>query len=192
MELTTWGTIAGISLAIATVGSILYPVVKKLMKKAWVATFGCRNDQLDRIEAELMHNGGSSLKDLVYDIRGQIAESKALQLAYFATREEAVWIADAEGDCIWASPAFQRLTGRTAAELHGKGWINVFPQRLREQLQHEWYDNAVADDRNFEHCAKIKIEGDGEVNVLITGVRMVDKGDVLGYFGTMKVYDEIT
>jgi PAS domain S-box-containing protein len=193
MEISTWGVLAGISLALVTVLPTIYRGLKTFYNKV----FGGRGHQLDRIEAELLFNGGSSLKDLVYTmstqvdkINNQVIEQRALQLAYFSTKQDAVWTADANGDLTWASPALQKLVGRTQQELYGTGWVNMFPQRLRDAIHHEWYDHTVEEERNFEHCTKVAI-GDEELHVLVTGIKMMNDNEVIGYFGTVKIYDEI-
>ena len=175
--------------------TVLLPFMWTRIKPWWKRVFGKRQAQLDRIEAELSHNGGSSIKDVIEQIQDEVEKLNAMNMAFLGTRDEAIFITDVVGDCKWTSPALQRLTGRTAQELQGRGWINVFPQKDRVIVENAWYTDAVEHNRNFEYITRITTSPlleniDITVDVQITAIKMRDSGGNLrGYFAVWKLID---
>lgn len=175
--------------------TVLLPFVWKRLQTYWKLVFGKRQAQLDRIEAELSHNGGHSIKDVIEQIQDEVEKLNAMNMAFLGTRDEAIFITDVVGDCKWTSPALQRLTGRNSHELMGRGWVNVFPQEDRIEVEHAWYMDAVEHNRNFEYITKITTSPllediNSTVDVQITAIKMRDSnGNVRGYFAVWKLVD---
>lgn len=189
------GTYVGIAVGLLAILRYLIPKCISCIKTLWQNTMGDILDKLKTIENELKPNGGSSLRDVVDSTRNRTERVYALYMAQLSTSNEAVFLADKHGEVYWTSPGFQRITGRTSSELLGRGWINIFPQRIRTQFIDDWYDHAIQENRNFEHCAQITNgPGGEELHVLITAVKMKEpiSHEVLGYFGNLRVYDDIT
>lgn len=168
------------------------------LQKAWGHTFGKTGDRLEEvmdrlkgIEGELKPNGGASLRDAINRTELRVAESAALQRADFATRPDASFICDAHGDIVWASPAYQRLSGRTMVELSGKGWLNVVRPNKREHAAEQWYGRAVSDDRDYDDLQFWQTPEGTEfgVEVRATRMRSID-GVTLGYFGLVSPVGE--
>lgn len=86
---------------------------------------------ISNIYSELRFNGGSSIKDAIWDLKtstqkiltrlGDIEESQRVAMNL---QGEAFWISDADGGCTYASPALCRLTGRTETDMMGNNWIS--------------------------------------------------------------------
>jgi len=175
--------------SIAAVLAILTIIIKpKIFLLLWEKTLGRRGAQLCRIEAELHPNGGISLRDIINDINREVTESVALQKAYMASSNEAIFITNNKGNYTWVSPNFQELVSRTCDQLRGKGWLNIIPRNKRSDVEASWYKHAIKDERDFEEILEFT-RGPSEkpFKVLVHATRMRNnKGKIIGYFGLCK------
>lgn len=95
---------------------------------------------IKEVLAELRENGGSSLKDAVVRIEErQVRLGGRVDLVMLALDDAAaVYETGPDGHCVWASPAYQRIVGRTLEELHGWGWTIVLHQDDADRVRQEW------------------------------------------------------
>jgi PAS domain S-box-containing protein len=94
--------------------------------------------------------------------------------------------ADLSGGTVYANPAVETLTGRTAAELHGAGWHDLIHPDDRERALGEWYA-SVQEGSFLESEFRLLLPG-GEVRSVrgtSTGLRDAD-GRLTGLLGTIR------
>lgn len=183
-----WGlTLTEISAILAILGVIALWLkrTRVLLKRAWDATLGRRTAQLNRIEQELLSNGGTSIKDALRRIEIRLSEIDAFQRTALNIHDVAVIRWTSEGKVIAINREYQHLTGASIAEMKGDGWINSISPKYRDEIIHRWA-HAVKDKREFhEDIEFISMEGKtfiAHVNVY----RELDSlGNVRGYLGVV-------
>lgn len=115
------------------------------------------------------------------DVRLMLCEARtraAMQLSKIAH-----WESDKHGRCIFASKDLCDLSGYSAEQIKGYGWINMIPHDMRKKVQIEW-EKCVKEERDFSmnyaytHPEKgiIPVHGDAFI------VRD-NKGKMLGLIG---------
>lgn len=107
-------------------------------------------ERWEAILAELRPNGGTSLKDAISRIEErQVWQWGRTDLIMHAMADAAaVYETDHTGHCVWVSPAYCRVTGRTLEECLGLGWVVVIHPDDAIRVRTEW-ESAVADHRPF-------------------------------------------
>jgi len=169
---TAWHTVTGVkSLAVelAAVRAELGQTVA--LTQETLAT-------LREVRSQLRPNGGSSLHDLVHAIA-------AAQRARDDRDAQALFWTDADGRLTHANRAYQRLTGRTAEELRGSGWVNCVAVEERERVLDLWRD-AVTEGRDLDDRYLLR-DAAGELRgcaVHATRLLATD-GRLLGYYGEL-------
>lgn len=129
------------------------------------------------IHAELVPNGGSSLRDAINRI-------EAVQVTGLAMTGKAHWISGVDGRCVFASVRLASIMGVTTSQLLGYGWVSSISPEFREPCRKEW-DAAVKDMREF-HMVYDYIRPDGsKVTVAGTAVPLVhaQTGSFYGMLG---------
>jgi PAS domain S-box-containing protein len=106
-------------------------------------------DQLDRIEAELHTNGGTSLRDCLNRIEDKQIRLDGFIRAQLNVHNLPIIRADEEGKIIFVNRTFQKFTGFSYSELMGDAWINAIEPNDRERIRELW-DRAVAELREFD------------------------------------------
>ena len=104
------------------------------------------------IQAELVPNGGGSLRDAINRI-------EALQLAGLQLTGKAYWLSNPAGECTFASVKLATLMGKTPDQILGWGWVSAVALDDREKCRKEW-DAAVKDHREF-HLKYSYVHEDG-------------------------------
>lgn len=147
-------------------------------------------DKWAEILAELRPNGGASLKDAVLRIEDrQVRMGGRLDMVLLALEDAgAVYETDEEGLCIWVSPAYCRLVGRTLEETLGWGWVmHIWPADV-DRVRQEWR-LAVEEHRSFE--MRFRMTGaDGRVISVLSRATPLKVGPrVVGWSGLLNVED---
>lgn len=159
--------------------------------------------RLETALKELRPNGGSSLRDVVDQIakrlehleEGQaylsrtVEANRALQTAYMslATGEhQALFHADAEGNCVWVDATFIHWTGRSLAQVEGYGWISMIAETDRERVIEQWR-MSVGHGADFR-CEYLLLRYDGaRLPVVGRAIAMHGpKRELVGYLGTIE------
>ena len=110
---------------------------------------------VQEIKKELVHNGGSSLKDLVSqllrdqkDFGQSLSRLEGLVQAILSVSDEGVWLSDEHGHCLWVNGWFAQNIGWMPHEMQGSGWKNTIHPDCREAVFREW-DECVREHRDF-------------------------------------------
>lgn len=181
-------TIAEISAIIAIIGALAlwFKSVRRLIQRIWNNTIGSRTQQLNRIEAELISNSGSSMRDAVKRIENRVNEIDAFQRAQLNLHDVAVVRTDSKGKVIAVNREYQRLTGASLSEVAGDGWINVIHASNRDEIVRKWF-NAVRDRREFhEDILFININTDETFMAHANVYKEIDNNDnIVGYLGVI-------
>lgn len=146
---------------------------------------------IKEILAELRTNGGSSLKDAITRIEEfQVRMGGRVDLVMLAMADAAaVYEADADGHLHWASPAYQRITGRSIAELNGWGWSIVIHDEDADRVRAAWRV-AVEERRGFSmNYRMVHLDGDVfKVHSVATPLYINDR--IIGWSGLVTVEGE--
>lgn len=143
---------------------------------------------IKEVLAELRTNGGSSLKDAITRIEEfQVRMGGRVDLVMLAMDDAAaVYETDHQGHCHWASPAYQRITGRTNAELNGWGWSIVLHDDDAERVRAAWR-LAVEERRGFSLKFRM-VHVDGHVFLVHSVATPLWIGDrIIGWSGLVTV-----
>ena len=170
----------------ATTGFIvmLKPVRAGLLW-GWKKTLGRRGAQLDRIENELTHNGGTSLKDAIYRIEDRQYGMEAFFRAQLNLHNVAIVRTDKDGKLIAINRQYQRMTGYSLVEVRGDGWINAIHPDDRSKVKHQW-DEAIAGGREYTEDIKfITASGDSFMAHASIFRELDSAGVIRGYLGTI-------
>lgn len=128
---------------VITSGSIILGAiigVWRFMSKAW--------KQVTAIHAQLIPNGGSSLRDAVDKALDGLDRVEAMQRASMQLLDKAYWYSDPEGKCEFASDKLATIMGVPHDHILGYGWVSSVAEEYRVPCRQEW-DSAVADVREF-------------------------------------------
>lgn len=134
---------------------------------------------LREISSQLRPNGGTSLFDVVHALAAaQRARDDRDQAALFWT--------DADGRVTHANRAYQQLTGKTAEELRGTGWVNCVAVEERERVLDLWRD-AVAEGRELDDRYLLRDARGELVGCAVHATRLLSAaGRLLGYYGELR------
>lgn len=138
---------------------------------------------LERIEAQLVPNGGSSFRDALDEFRRDVTWMGARMDALLASSPTAHFETDSRGACVYVNEAYLRLVGRSRREVLGANWEITVAQELREAVVEAWLD-AVREGRIFEMRYDY-VRPDGQrVHALVRADPVTDaKGVLIGYRG---------
>lgn len=150
-------------------------------------------DRIDVMARELGDNGGASLKDAVMQTRGLVLLVNARQVALRHAIGVPLFEVDATGHLLSANFALERLTGYSAAELLGLGWVNVIDPGDRDRYMREW-EQAIADRRAFVAGCRFLTRAGALVVVTVAAQPMIAGDDMtaapVGWFGRVEVEGE--
>ncbi|MEA2491066.1 MAG: hypothetical protein QOH21_2858 [Acidobacteriota bacterium] len=76
-------------------------------------------------------------------------ERRYRSLVLATPTRQAIAINDADGLVVQASPSWMEITGQTAAEMHGRGWLDVIHPSHRERVARAW-DAAITSGNVYE------------------------------------------
>lgn len=138
---------------------------------------------LERIEAQLVPNGGSSFRDALDQFRRDVTWMGARMDALLSASAVAHFETDANGACTYVNDAYLRLVMRSRREVLGANWEITIAQELREMVVEAWLD-AVKEQRIFEMRYDY-VRPDGQrVHALVRADPVTDaKGVLIGYRG---------
>ena len=125
-----------------------------------------------------------------HDLLGAAFEGNTLFRDLADLAPMVVWVTGASGSCIYLNRRWQELTGQTAAEGGGYGWLDcVHPDDQAEKLQA--FLAANAERRPFRLDFRLRRAAEGWSWVLSAAVpRWSDAGAFLGYIGSVVDIDE--
>jgi len=174
---------------LVSAASLAFKQVRHCLAWVWNKTFGRRGVQLDRIEAELRPNGGSSIRDVIDRIEAKQAGFEAYLTAQMNLQKLAILRTDAKGKLTAINRHYQKLLGVSLQEVEGDGWINVLHPDNREKIIEKW-QNAINSQIEFSEDIHY-ITSDGKDFWAHSHVyrEISARGQVLGYLGVIIPHD---
>ena len=184
MELTLLQYIASITPLLILLITLLRPV-RAWVIKLWGKTVGYRAAQLDRIEAELHPNGGTSIKDSLNRIERTLAESDAFMRAQLNIHSVAVIRTNIKGKVTQINRQYIRLLGYSLPEVSGDGWINSVHPSMREKVTKDWAD-CIASKREYSDDILYITASGEELEAHCAVYRELDSsGTLYGFLGVI-------
>jgi PAS domain S-box-containing protein len=128
------------------------------------------------------HNGGTSFRDALDQLLHEMAFMSSQIRAAYNTSSKAIFETDAEGKVVFVNRAFVRMTGFSAHEVMGLGWVNLIHRSNRDKVVTSWM-HAVNAGRDFdEEIIYNRPDGDPyDVHALAYTIKV--DGRLLGYTG---------
>jgi PAS domain-containing protein len=150
---------------------------------------------VQRIERQLMPNGGKSLHDIVHLIRAELGAVQVdltkvtgvLRISWDSLGSIGLFYANADGLFTYASVALIKWLRRSEAQLRGRGWLSAVVPESRDAVAAEW-DSCVADRRDFLMRFAV-CDADGAVfEVIATASPVIPSGgsDPVMWVGTIR------
>lgn len=100
---------------------------------------------VDSIHSELKFNGGTSIKDAIWDVKRQLV---AIDTKLNGIKEDqhlamnlqgiAFWVSNEKGECVYASTSLCKLVGRNESELMGNNWVAWLVPEDKERIFESW------------------------------------------------------
>lgn len=137
------------------------------------------------ISAQLVPNGGASLRDAINRIeKATTFGERRARLLYDVTDTAKGWFeVGANGECLFVSNSWCRMTTMQRDEALGTGWVNSIARNHREAMSESWTD-AIDGRRSLD----TQFLGTQGVEFHIHAERVGDtKGDMVGYIGFIEV-----
>ena len=189
MDLDYWLALAG---GLATIAAGVIGGYRKVLKPMWTGWVERRAlakripQMVQTIFAEVRPNGGGSLRDMIERIESRQVLHEQRSRIVMIDAGIAVFHTDTKGQFSDVNRAFERLVGRTAAELVGFGWVNAVHHADAERVVQSW-TWAVEDHREFTCRFRILTpEGEPlEVQCNAYPVRG-PKEPFIGYYGIVR------
>lgn len=144
-----------------TVGvAVIYFVNRKFVSPAWKFLQGLPGVASDVgfIKAELMFNGGRSLKDTVVEMSQQLTMVEARQRGLIAALPRPTFETDCVFNWVNVNPAMERLTGVGFADLERKRWVAMVHEDDRVDVMTEIH-HAVRDKRGVTVSFRFMVHG---------------------------------
>lgn len=192
------GAVAGAIIAVSNVGKLtkegivnLYNYAKaKRMKnekvEAMISSFGCIQEKLDSLVAELRPNGGKSLRDLVEKINENTTYNREYVRASLDNDLQIIYETDANGEYLWVNQTYSRYTGKQTEDLLGYGWLNSVCTDCRSRVRNEW-ESSIEEHRDFNMEYDIIGYDNEKIRVLSIAKPIKLSGTIKGYYGTIKI-----
>lgn len=115
----------------------------------------------------------------------KIKTSEERYRALITASAQVVWLANAEGQMDFATPAWHELTGQSLEETRGTGWLDALHPESRKQSMRLWRQ-AVENRTIYEDEQTLRTR-DGSYRIFFTrGVPIFnDNGEILEWIGTL-------
>lgn len=182
MTVSEWITTFGEATAAVMAGvAALYGGAKYIYKTA--KRVDHMISKLDRIDAALGPNGGSSIRDAVDRIESNQHQHMARLRAIADRDEDGTFECDATGHKLWVNRAYCRITGLTQEQSLDYGWMTAVHPADRQRVQDEWA-RCVKEKRDFFLPCICLIDGK---HVCKRATVITDKyGNVTGFLGFLR------
>lgn len=118
----------------------IQPVLKKEKKKKEEFY-----RKMDEMHAELKFNGGTTLKDVVFEIKGKVNNIENRMDDFDQNQKLAMnlqgiafWVSDEKGECTYASPGLCKVMGRSESEILGSTWMGWLHPDDKDRIVKAW------------------------------------------------------
>lgn len=123
----------------ALVLAVIYWLQRRYGKRTWKFMYGVASliENVEFIKAELLSNGGRSLKDLVKQNTRDLAIVEARQRGMISAIPRPIFETDCEFNWIDANLSMERMTGQGFSQLAKKRWVSLVHDEDRTAVQAE-------------------------------------------------------
>lgn len=117
----------------------------------------------------------------------QLRESEERFRSLAVSSPIGIFQVDPQGECIYANPALEEMTGRSFAELQGDDWVKMAqPQDQQARMLASWR-LAVQSGKDYQSQLYIRKPSGAQSVLEVRAARVVNEhGKNLGYVGTMQ------
>lgn len=141
--------------------------------------------KLDLILAEVTHNGGASLKDVVRRIEHRLCDLEFTSLTVLDHEQVGVFKTNALGQCVWVNRACSRLFDQSREDLLKFGWLSSVIVEQRVAVEDEWA-RSVKDQREVSTSYSIRTPSGEIIPVEAKAYPILGPHSAfLGYVGTV-------
>lgn len=199
-----WGPI------VATIGGTLgiitklWPHIKNLKSKttSFFCEFGQLPSKLDeifvnqqaivervaKIEKELTHNGGTSIKDAIKRIEDKMFKHDAYIKLRMHLEHLPSFECDLDGDVIWINRAYTEVFGLSISDIKGRKWLATVHYDDKEAVLEE-YEQILQDRRPGELKFRVLIRHQYHNCVVRIWPMEKDDSEIIGWFGYSEVVE---
>lgn len=197
---------AGIVAVFAFIKKIIVPLWKKMrsgmsgaMALIRLADQGDRIIKvLDKIQSELLPNGGKTLRDSLTRIEKSISTieedsklSKEKFASFFEITDSGLWESDKTGLFVRCNRAMCAIIGLSSERMAGFGWLLAIKENERDHVQEEW-KSSVESRREFSMQFHIEKENGTVFKILAVAIPIKSaSGEVSGYLGKCRVLEGV-
>lgn len=174
----------GVGLVVSVAGAWT-KIVRPYMRKEKAKKQEYYN-KLNEIHQELKFNGGSSIKDVIFEVKNKV-ESIETRLDGIEENQKlamnlqgiSYWISDNEGNFIYASPALCKLMGRSESEILGNNWMAWIHGNDKDRTVEAW-NFSVENKSAFDEIFTIRKPGNDWIKVWAVAFPKVSKSNAFG------------
>lgn len=143
-------------------------------------------DKVNEIHQELRFNGGSSLKDVIFEVKNKVINIETRLDGIEENQKLAMnlqgisyWISDNDGNFIYASPALCKLMGRSESEILGNNWMAWIHGNDKDRTVEAW-NFSVENKSAFDEIFTIRKPGNDWIKVWAVAFPKVSKSNAFG------------
>jgi len=116
----------------------------------------------------------------------QLRESEERFRSLAVSSPVGIFQVDTSGQCVYANPALETMTGRSAEELLGDGWVKMTHPDKQQRFLEEW-KLAVRSGNDYQSLLRIRKPAGEDRLLQVRAVHVFNKeGQSFGYVGTME------
>lgn len=178
--------------AAVTVFVVFIRKVRSVMQRLtqFFRDFAAMPDAVKKLTKEIMPNDGSSLSDKIRAMETRLTIIDQSTNVMADVRPHPLFKTDDKGHPIFLNRAWLSLTGLSASDAQGDGWINAIWPEDRKHIYEEW-EAAIEQERDFSHDLRMKRADGSPVWVSCTARVMKDvQGKVVGWYGVINMKDK--
>lgn len=196
-----WSALDGTTQTIIQVGAAFtvvtaaYVGMKKLVKRfAWLVAdhddHEFIREQLTAITKELRGNGKGSMLKLIEGISDEQKFITSYLRTLLHTNDKPIVETDAEGKIIQVNQKYVRMTGFSADEVMGMGFVNALDPASREHILENWF-HAVRATRNYSEDFMMQ-RPDGKLYKVHCNAYAIkdSEGKLKGYLAELMPYEQ--
>ncbi len=123
-------------------------------------------DKITNIHAELKFNGGTSIKDAIWELKlgmekidTRLNGIEENQHVAMNLQGLAFWVSNDKGECVYASTNLCKLVGRNEHDLMGNGWIAWVAKEDKERIFESWEFSVESKSAFDEYYTFVRADG---------------------------------
>lgn len=145
-------------------------------------------DRVSKIEKELTHNGGTSIKDAIKRIEDKMLKHDAYIKLRMHLEHSPSFECDLSGDVVWINRSYTEVFGLSISDIKGKRWLATIHYDDKEEVIQE-YERILHDKRSGELKFRVLIRNKYQNCIVRIWPMEKDDGEIIGWFGYSEVVD---